>query len=619
MFGSLLCRVAQTLIQIAFAISVLLSAQAQAQSIVGTWTRPGLTMTFQADGRWTRTANDATRVAHCGAPETGGGTYTASAGGISLADEGGWCSTTYVFAPPQVQTGSYSISANTLVMHLQGSPDGPMDLTLSASAQVTTTFPIANTSGREMSLGAAFDGTNFLVGVQGDATAPQSTTAQFVSKTGALVGSRISTGATGGAPRVGYDGTNYLLVWDEDASVSTKIFGRFVSASGALVGAQFTVATGTNTQLHGPATVAFDGTNYFVVWDQAPTSNGCTDEYGQFVSPSGTLLGSPIKINTTPCGGAGVTVFYNGTNILAVWGSEWNPTGGRSVCWSDTSGPHCDLAAIWGQFITKSAAGTAGTPAGTNFSITQSNTRLGIPSIAYDGTGKYLVVFDKETTRPDACPAGGCKADVYGQLVSSTGALSGPMISVSTTAASHNFAQVVFGGTNYLVTWTDGFGTTSASLKGQYVTPLGTVEGSEFTLFSPTSSGVVPWFGRVFTGGGVSLAVTNLGVANATDPWNMKLYTSADVMGTMITLPTISVADCLFNWAERTYPNLFAPAGAVSATYAPYYYRYYSGTANYLATSSADNHVWVLGPASGNALLDVGPVASFLTPAGCSQ
>lgn len=49
--------------------------------------------------------------------------------------------------------------------------------------------------------------------------------------------------------------------------------------------------------------------------------------------------------------------------------------------------------------------------------------------------------------------------------------------------------------------------------------------------------------------------------------------------------------DCLFNWAERSYPQLFSPAGVASASLPPYYYRYYSGTGNYLATSSADNQI----------------------------
>lgn len=92
---------------------------------------------------------------------------------------------------------------------------------------------------------------------------------------------------------------------------------------------------------------------------------------------------------------------------------------------------------------------------------------------------------------------------------------------------------------------------------------------------------------------------------------------SVDSFDSLSTPTTSTAPDCLFNWAERTYPQFFAPAGAASATSTPYYYRYYSGKGNYLATSSADNHIWVVGASFGNSLLDVGPVTSFLGMSGC--
>ncbi len=79
-----------------------------------------------------------------------------------------------------------------------------------------------------------------------------------------------------------------------------------------------------------------------------------------------------------------------------------------------------------------------------------------------------------------------------------------------------------------------------------------------------------------------------------------------------------SRSDCLFNWAEKAYAQFFSPAGALSQTNVPpYFYRYYSGTGNYLGISSADNKVYVLGPSWGNKLQQVGLVTSFLPLAGC--
>jgi hypothetical protein len=78
-----------------------------------------------------------------------------------------------------------------------------------------------------------------------------------------------------------------------------------------------------------------------------------------------------------------------------------------------------------------------------------------------------------------------------------------------------------------------------------------------------------------------------------------------------------SPSDCLFDWAERVYPTLFAPPGAVSQTSTPYYYRYYAGTNAYLGTSSVNNDVYYLGPATGNVLYDAGPLPVWQTTAGC--
>ena len=79
--------------------------------------------------------------------------------------------------------------------------------------------------------------------------------------------------------------------------------------------------------------------------------------------------------------------------------------------------------------------------------------------------------------------------------------------------------------------------------------------------------------------------------------------------------PPVSQADCLFNWAETYYSQLFSPAGATSQTSAPYYYRYYQNTNSYVGVSSDNNHVYYLGP--DGVLQDVGPSSAWFTTAGC--
>lgn len=72
-------------------------------------------------------------------------------------------------------------------------------------------------------------------------------------------------------------------------------------------------------------------------------------------------------------------------------------------------------------------------------------------------------------------------------------------------------------------------------------------------------------------------------------------------------------ADCLFNWAEKIYPQYFSPAGGISQTYDVYYYRQYTGNI-YLATSSKDNHVYYQ---IGATKSDAGPASALYAMVGC--
>jgi C1A family cysteine protease len=82
-------------------------------------------------------------------------------------------------------------------------------------------------------------------------------------------------------------------------------------------------------------------------------------------------------------------------------------------------------------------------------------------------------------------------------------------------------------------------------------------------------------------------------------------------------IAVISQSDCIFNWAERTYPQFFSPQGAADATFSTYTYRHYSGTGTYLTVTSGNNNIYVVGSSFGNNLVTIGPVSSFLGVSGC--
>lgn len=82
-------------------------------------------------------------------------------------------------------------------------------------------------------------------------------------------------------------------------------------------------------------------------------------------------------------------------------------------------------------------------------------------------------------------------------------------------------------------------------------------------------------------------------------------------------VPPMNPVECLFGWAERTYPSLFSPGGSTTATMSPYIYRFYGQTNSYLGYSSTDKHVYYLGALTNNSIRDIGALSDWLATANC--
>ncbi len=97
-------------------------------------------------------------------------------------------------------------------------------------------FDIAATSEPEGCVSAAFDGTNFLAGIQGNTLGHDGISWQLISQKGELLGERINQGSFGGAPVVGFGGGVYLVAWDSAGDGHTRIYGQRVDTNGTAVG-----------------------------------------------------------------------------------------------------------------------------------------------------------------------------------------------------------------------------------------------------------------------------------------------------------------------------------------------------------------------------------------------
>lgn len=328
--------------------------------------------------------------------------------------------------------------------------------------------------------GLAFDGTNYLAGMVGDLTSDSNVTVQFFSPEGQLKGDRISLGETGTGPAIAFDGTNYLLVWadryvrfmdnGEDAGM-TNIYGRFINPSGNFVGNKFTIVTGAYIKGSMPASIQFNGSNYFIIYKEDNGENDFGPAYGRFISPSGILLGSPFQISDDNVGEISIAPAFDGTNYLIAF--------------------VVDSKNIYGQFLSP-----AGALVGTNFLIDESGNNSQNPVyIVFDGS-KYMVVFhdDYNLALDEHTP----EWDIFARFVSTSGNVDTNKITICEHNKNPNIPTIAFDGTNFLTSW---ISMDELRIKGRFFNTNGKPVGDEIQIFDSVN-GTIPM-------GGVALFADN--------------------------------------------------------------------------------------------------------------
>lgn len=232
------------------------------------------------------------------------------------------------------------------------------------------------------------------------------------------------------APRVAFDGTNYLVVWQDGRNaVDWNIYAARVSTAGAVLDASgLSVNTHSGDQTD-PA-LAFDGTNYLIVWSDAGQAAN-VDIYGARVSKAGTVVDTTaVAFSEAPGDQLLPRIAFDGTNYLAVW----------------TSYLGTNLYDVSGVLISKSAALVI-----AEFPLANSSTVIEARAQVAFGGSDYLVVWEDE--RND--PASHTRQNIFARRVGTNGAPKDATNIVVEDGVSPSFLPVVgWDGSNYLVLWT---------------------------------------------------------------------------------------------------------------------------------------------------------------------
>ena len=263
-----------------------------------------------------------------------------------------------------------------------------------ASGATVTNVRLAPGAGSAFEL-AAFDGVNYWVvfSPYSSVTSGEVTSclAQRISPAGALVDQTpinlvTVSGPLGsiGSSGIAFGKTNGLLAYTAFNLTTNQheLHGVLISPDGTVT-SPFAIATDNSTHLY-PA-VAFDGTNFFVAWQQLATSGATAGSvYGVRVSASGQVIDAePIAIATAPSGEYNPSVAFDGGNYLIVWLSRRNQSGNPTNFHPE----------VFGARVSAGGVLLDGPPESGGFTISQGGTLDRSPAHVVFNGNEYLVTW----------------------------------------------------------------------------------------------------------------------------------------------------------------------------------------------------------------------------------
>jgi hypothetical protein len=229
---------------------------------------------------------------------------------------------------------------------------------------VSRRFDVTDRRGYGFHPATAFNGANYLVVSSMCSNDCSTLLAQRVTPTGDLLDSAAGFDVTTGgstvyAPSVASDGDGWVVAW---ATFTEGLRVARISAGGAVLGTLGLTPFNTN-----PPGIAYGRGSYLVAWVEGPQF--ATRILAARVRPDGTVLdATPIVVSTVPDAETPVSVAFDGTRFLLVWG------GLRS---GETN--------VYGARVATDGGLIDGPPALGGFPINEFPGRSKLPVAAFDG------------------------------------------------------------------------------------------------------------------------------------------------------------------------------------------------------------------------------------------
>ena len=229
-------------------------------------------------------------------------------------------------------------------------------------------------------------------------------------------------------PAVAFGGGQYLVVWQDLRNSSTVIdvYGARVSAAGKVLDATGIPISSGAGERSAPA-VAFDGTQFLVVWQDRRNSGTQYDIYGARVDGAGKVLDpAGIAVSQASAFQRFPAVAHDGTRFLVAWQDRRKGNYDIYGARVDAAGKVLDTAGVV-------IAGAAG--------------HQEYPALTRGGAGNFMVVWEDQR---------GADRDIYGSRVTGAGVvLDTAGIALAKQPKHQQSPAVSHDGKLYLVTWQD--------------------------------------------------------------------------------------------------------------------------------------------------------------------